>query len=77
MLKGTDIEFVQGEVCALDTAAQLVELQTSEGLRSIPYDQCVLALGSEAFFAGVQGAQEHAQPYYTLDDALQASAARA
>jgi len=72
VLKDTGIEFVQGEVAGLDAGASLVELQTSEGAtRTLPYDQCVLALGAEASFGGVPGAQEHSQPYYTLDDALQ------
>ena len=62
---------MQGEVSALDAEMKLVSVRGGSGELSLPYDQCVLALGSEASFGDVAGAREHAQPFYTLDDALQ------
>lgn len=38
--------------------------------RSVPFDHLVLALGSVATWYGVPGAEEHATPLYTLDDAV-------
>ena len=55
----------------LDTETSMVSVQRSDGELLLPYDQCVLALGSEPSFEGVTGASEHALPFYTLDDALQ------
>jgi len=38
--------------------------------RTVPFDHLVLALGSVATWYGVPGAEEHATPLYTLDDAV-------
>ena len=39
-------------------------------MEPITYDQLVLALGARVNFFGVEGAQEHAYPMYTLADAM-------
>uniref|UniRef100_A0A7S0LKG6 FAD/NAD(P)-binding domain-containing protein n=1 Tax=Coccolithus braarudii TaxID=221442 RepID=A0A7S0LKG6_9EUKA len=71
VLNGSGVEFVRGEVSGLDTEAKMVSVQGGGGELLLPYDQCVLALGSEASFADVLGVREFALPFYTLDDALQ------
>jgi NADH dehydrogenase len=38
--------------------------------RTVPFDHLVLALGAVATWYGVPGAEEHATPLYTLDDAV-------
>jgi NADH:quinone reductase (non-electrogenic) len=38
--------------------------------RTVPFDYLVLALGAVATWFGVPGAEEHATPLYTLDDAV-------
>ena len=75
LLEGTGIEFVRGEVAGLDEAERVVRLTASDTApdaaeRLLPYDRCVLALGASPTFAGVPGATEHAQPFYSANDAL-------
>jgi NADH:ubiquinone reductase (H+-translocating) len=38
--------------------------------RTVPFDHLVLALGAVATWYGTPGAEEHATPLYTLDDAI-------
>uniref|UniRef100_A0A7S0JEC2 FAD/NAD(P)-binding domain-containing protein n=1 Tax=Calcidiscus leptoporus TaxID=127549 RepID=A0A7S0JEC2_9EUKA len=72
VLNGSGVEFVHGDVSKLDTETSMVSVLTpSHGELLLPYDECVLALGSEPSFADIAGAREHALPFYTLDDALQ------
>ena len=72
VLAGSGVEFVQADVRSLDTAARMVGVAEAGGggLRHLPYDQCVLALGAEPVVGAVPGAAEHALPFYGLDDAL-------
>ena len=71
LTNNTDIRFVRGTVKTIDEVDRLVAVDAFEGNTiHLPYDRCVLALGSEAYFANVPGAREHTQPFYTLDDAL-------
>ena len=77
LLAGTGIDFVRGEVRGLDEAEQVVRVvapPTANGEaraeRLLPYDQCVLAFGSQPTLDRVEGAAEYAQPFYSTDDAL-------
>ena len=77
LLRGTDIEFVRGEVLGLDEGERTVRIAprgrggaADDTERLLPYDQCVLALGAQPTFAGVPGAVEHAQPFYSAADAM-------
>lgn len=71
LTNNTDIRFVRGTVKTIDEVDRLIAVDAFEGNTiHLPYDRCVLALGSEAYFANVPGAHEHTQPFYTLDDAL-------
>uniref|UniRef100_A0A7S4BRY4 FAD/NAD(P)-binding domain-containing protein n=1 Tax=Chrysotila carterae TaxID=13221 RepID=A0A7S4BRY4_CHRCT len=72
VLNGSGVQFLQGDVQRLDRESKLITVATGdECSRQLPYNQCVLALGSEVSYAGVAGAREHSFPFYTLDDALQ------
>jgi NADH dehydrogenase len=57
----------QDTVTGIDLAAREVRF---EELEPLPYDFLVLGLGAEVNFFGVEGAQEHAFPLYTLADAV-------
>ena len=77
LLRGTDIEFVRGEVLGLDEGERTVRIAPTgrggagdDAERLLPYDQCVLALGGQPTFADVPGAAEHAQPFYSAADAM-------
>jgi NADH dehydrogenase len=61
-----NIDVKLGQVTAIDAAAHTVE--TSDGQR-IAGDALVLAAGSQPNFFRTPGAQEHAFPLYSLDDA--------
>ena len=63
--------FRNATVEAIDTDARVVQVRPSAsgpGL-ALPYDQLVLALGSEPSFFGLPGLEEHAFTLKTLDDA--------
>lgn len=58
----------RGEVTAIDWDRRAVRLADE---REVPFDHLVLAVGAVATYFGVPGADEHATPLYTLDDAVQ------
>ena len=60
------VEFVLGEVTAIDTVTRHVHL----GPRSVPYDELVVATGSVPAYFGHDGWAEAAPGLKTLDDAL-------
>ena len=62
-----NVQLRQATVTGIDLAEREVELAEAEPLA---YDYLVLAFGAEVNFFGVEGADEHAFPMYTLDDAL-------
>lgn len=71
LLAGTDIEFVQGEVRGLDETERVVRLASDgQSEQLLPFDQCVVALGSQPAFGSVPGAADFAQPFYSADDAF-------
>ena len=75
VLDGTGVDFVQADVLTVDAeVGQVGVLPASRaeasGVRMLPYDRCVVALGSEPTFGGVPGASEHAMPFSSLADAL-------
>jgi NADH dehydrogenase len=57
----------QAAVTGVDLVKREVRL---DGIAPIEYDYLILALGAEVNFFGVEGAQEHAFPMYTLGDAV-------
>jgi NADH dehydrogenase len=57
----------QARVTGIDLASREVLFDAIEPLT---YDYLVIALGAEVNFFGVEGAQEHAFPLYTLPDAM-------
>ena len=73
VLHGSGVDFMQGEVNALDLDGGLITVREAGASRprQLPFDQCVLALGMQTSLGNVPGASDHAQPFYTLDDALQ------
>jgi NADH dehydrogenase len=63
-----DVDLVLGEVTSVDLAGHAVT--TTEGLR-VEGDVLVLAAGSQPNFFRTTGAEEHAFPLYSLDDAVE------
>jgi NADH dehydrogenase len=57
----------QGEVVAVDETRKVVRFADE---REVPYDHLVLAIGAVATWFGVEGAEEHGLPLYTLPDAV-------
>ncbi len=57
----------EATVTGLDLGQREVQLAEKEPLS---YDYLVLALGAEVNFFGAEGAEEHAFPMYTLEDAV-------
>ncbi len=66
LVPSAEVELVTERVRGLDVHARRVEL---EGGRAIAFDVLVLAPGSVPAFHGVAGAQKHAIPFYSFDDA--------
>ena len=64
----SNVEFVLGTVVGLDTQERNVKL--ADGSR-LPYDHLILAPGSSTQYFGVAGADLHARPLRTLDDAIE------
>jgi NADH:ubiquinone reductase (H+-translocating) len=62
----TNIDFHMAEVTDLDLEAR----QVVTDIGRFPYDHLVLALGSVSHFFGVEGAEEHAFPLKTMEDAV-------
>ena len=65
--KQDNVRIHQDRVTAIDLAAREVRFAELEPAR---YDYLVFALGAKVNFFGVQGADEHAFPLYTLPDAV-------
>jgi NADH:ubiquinone reductase (H+-translocating) len=57
----------RGEVTGIDWERRVVHLRDE---RDLPFDHLVVAVGAVATWFGVPGAEEHATPLYTLDDAV-------
>jgi len=60
-------EFVQGEVTNLDESAREVELANGD---THEYDYCLVALGSQTAFFGIEGLEEHSLTLKSADDAM-------
>jgi NADH dehydrogenase len=65
--KQRNLHVLRGEVVGVDWDAHLVRLDDE---RTVPFDHLVVAVGAVATWFGVPGAEEHATPLYTLDDAV-------
>jgi NADH dehydrogenase len=67
-----NLRFRQGEVVGVDWDARLLHLDGGGPQPStLPFDQLVVAAGAVNSWFGVPGAEEHARPLYTLDDAVE------
>lgn len=64
MVAGTNIEFVQGRVEALDADARQVRVVGADGARSLDFERAIFALGSHIDVSRATGVAEHA---YRLD----------
>jgi NADH dehydrogenase len=62
-----NVTFHQARVQGIDLARKQV---TAEGLAPLEYDFLVLGLGAVVNFFNTPGADEHALPLYTMDDAV-------
>lgn len=66
-LKSEDTEFVHGTVSDLDVNDHVVHI---EGEDSIDYDYCIVCLGSQTAFYGIDGLADHALTLKSLGDAM-------
>lgn len=64
------VGFVMGRVAELDLQGRTVACETLAGMRSIAYDQLVLAFGNRARLDLIPGMADHAMPLKTVGDAL-------
>ena len=71
VLKAIDVAYVQGQVEAVDTRGQSIEIAGAEGKRqTMAYDRLVLATGSCLFRPPIPGLAEHGLSVDQLDDAI-------
>ena len=62
-----NLHVLRGEVTGVDWERGVVHLRDE---RDVPFDHLVVAVGAVATWFGVPGAEQHATPLYTLDDAV-------
>ncbi|WP_254534829.1 NAD(P)/FAD-dependent oxidoreductase [Halomarina litorea] len=67
-IKSPSTRFIQAEVTDLDTAGKEVGLDDGT---TLSYDYCVVGIGSQTAFFGIDGLQEHALTLKNLDHALE------
>src|ERR1700686_874031 len=60
LLAGTGIEFVRGDIVALDPARRRIRVASGNSERELAFDRAIYALGSQIELGGIQFAQEHA-----------------
>lgn len=71
LLKAIEVEYVQGRVVDVDTAARTIEVAQSGGMIGVlTYDRLVMATGSELFRPPVPGLAEYGQSIDTVEDAV-------
>jgi NADH dehydrogenase FAD-containing subunit len=64
LVAGSGIEFVQGNIVALDPARRCIRVESGGTTRELAFDRAVYAAGTQIALQGVPGAREHA---YRLD----------
>jgi NADH dehydrogenase len=67
-IKEPSTRFVQAEVTDVDTDEKVVELDDGT---TVNYDYCVVGIGSQTAFFGIDGLEEHALTLKNLSDALE------
>jgi len=67
LLKGSGVIFVQDTVQSIDLHQRQIQLAGGD---AYAYSHLVLALGSITGYFGVEGAQDHALPFRTQEDAI-------
>ncbi|MFC5973083.1 NAD(P)/FAD-dependent oxidoreductase [Halomarina salina] len=67
-IKSPSTRFVQAEVTNIDSDEQVVELDDGT---TVNFDYCVVGIGSQTAFFGIDGLQEHALTLKNLSDALE------
>ena len=69
LLEGTDIDFVQCGVDGVDATTNTIYASSATSGDSIKmnYDALVVATGADLNLASVPGAEEHAIPFYTIE----------
>jgi NADH:ubiquinone reductase (non-electrogenic) len=76
-LLSDDLRFIQGEVTDVDFAAREVGIAGQD--ERVPYDVLVLAVGGVTNYWNIEGAEQHAMPFRTIEhaDALRLRMVRA
>jgi NADH dehydrogenase len=64
-----NVSFHQATVTGVDWDARTHELDRGAA-RALPFDELVIAAGATAAYFGVEGAEEHGLPLYSLADAI-------
>ncbi|MBI2462988.1 MAG: NAD(P)/FAD-dependent oxidoreductase [Candidatus Spechtbacteria bacterium] len=67
VFRNTNIQVVHDEIIKIDVVSKKIE--TKDG-NVIPYEFCVSALGTEAFFFGIEGAESNSYPLKSFEDGL-------
>jgi len=60
LVAGTGIEFIRGNIIALDAARRRIRIANGTSERELAFDRAVYALGSQVDLGGIPGAEEHA-----------------
>ena len=68
--QGATSQFVMGRVSSVDTERRCVRADTLAGVRTIAYDQLVLAFGVRAKLDLIAGFEQHALPLKLVGDAM-------
>jgi NADH dehydrogenase FAD-containing subunit len=77
LLAGTGIEFVCGDIMALDPARRRIRIASESGERELAFERAVYALGSQIELGGIPGAREHAYRLEAGDGPRSVAALRA
>jgi len=62
------INFIVGEVIAIDRNENTISIKTTEDTSSMAYDVLILSIGARTSYYGIPGAKEHSYPLKTSGD---------
>lgn len=81
LLSGSKVKHIRGKVLSIDCDGKTCTIETCDSssldrgaITELKFDQLVLAAGIQPCTDMVKGAAEHAQPFYTVEDAIKLKA---